>query len=425
MWAPAVLRASPFEHPRVVDTVRASQTTPTRFLHDLPPMAASNDHPTDDTEPLACADPADDAPALPNELLSMVTEVLGRRGWKATLLEFMLACKTMFVIGLPALVRNLVLGPGNERGPEKLALLARFCDLGRGAAPCFVRRLKLLPGITLSTERLEILEKVLAGVEVLDWKCRTSILTARIWKLLRNAPNLRWLRLSLLADAARGLDDAPDFPPSVRDFTLSLNIPDFEFRRLRDMGPLREMLAENAVNLERFHCESIWLLSSRPTWIGDAGIRKKLFSVATDQMSQVKPLLGLDVPGLRIPRLVLHRADAPLDWETLLHLGVQRLEVNESDISMATAILRSWVGASALKHFVLRGYRFPTSWGAPTGWQEEVIRTKLREIALERLVILPEQPGDLDVNVSEVAFWRSVGAIWLIGEDLDVCTTEV
>ncbi|KAI9024205.1 hypothetical protein DFJ74DRAFT_705924 [Hyaloraphidium curvatum] len=60
---------------------------------------------------------ADDVPdpALPNELLSAVMEVLALRRLNARLLRFMLANKS----------DDLALGPRDARGPEKLALLAR------------------------------------------------------------------------------------------------------------------------------------------------------------------------------------------------------------------------------------------------------------------------------------------------------------
>ncbi|KAI9003305.1 hypothetical protein DFJ74DRAFT_694397 [Hyaloraphidium curvatum] len=66
-----------------------------------------------------------DEVALPPELLFLVLEVLGRCGWKRSLLEASLCCKALYSVGLPLLYRSIVIGRG---GIAFEALGALFLD---------------------------------------------------------------------------------------------------------------------------------------------------------------------------------------------------------------------------------------------------------------------------------------------------------
>ncbi|KAI9023211.1 hypothetical protein DFJ74DRAFT_706089 [Hyaloraphidium curvatum] len=148
----------------------------------------------------APAQPVASAPgevALPIELISSVMEILGKRGLRATLLEFMLASKRCYVLGLRDLAGDLVLGPREGFGPEKLALLARGYEYAGEPVPRLVRTLNIAPGITWTAARLKVLKKVLVGVERLEVELRGPNVVKSIWNQLQGAQELKWLRLAL------------------------------------------------------------------------------------------------------------------------------------------------------------------------------------------------------------------------------------
>jgi hypothetical protein len=58
-------------------------------------------------------DEPDPGPALPNELLLGVMDLLLEKGYKKTLAEMMKASRNCYFLGLPLLLRKLVLPPSS------------------------------------------------------------------------------------------------------------------------------------------------------------------------------------------------------------------------------------------------------------------------------------------------------------------------
>ncbi|KAI9012418.1 hypothetical protein DFJ74DRAFT_683824 [Hyaloraphidium curvatum] len=377
----------------------------------LPPtVAADAEAPLEDSSP---DDLVVNVPPLPNELISSVMEILGRRNWKHSLLEFMLASKRCYVLGLRELAGDLVLGPREGFGPEKLELLARGYEYAGEPVPRLVKKLKIAPGITWSAKRLKVLRKILVGVERFEYESHGAKIMKTIWNLLEGARELTWVKLALYQDAAEGFDGTSRFPPSVRDLVLSLS--DFwnkaaRQRRYADTSALRNMIMERAPNLQRLHFAGVELLKDCD-WISCPGIRNKLFTIKSG-FDDVVPFAN--VPGFRIPHLRLDSwSNVLFNWDLVFRLGVEHLETASLWQHDFQSLIFAPGTPRAVKRFVIRRNESSTPLGLDDIFAR--IRTRLAAADIGELIVVFRNEG----FSSERAHWDSLGVKWANEQELE------
>ncbi|KAI9002980.1 hypothetical protein DFJ74DRAFT_695475 [Hyaloraphidium curvatum] len=371
-------------------------------------------------------DPPVQAPTLPNELLSVVVDSLAHRGWKATLLEFMLASKACYVLGLRGLAGGARaraarrLWRGEARAPRAgVHLPRRLLDAPRftfhgDSSTRLVRKLRISPGIKWSTKRLKVLQKILPGVERLDMELHGAKVTSTLWTMLKDARELKWLRLRLKRDAADAFGGVSGFPQSVADFVLCVD--DAPNGTVRNESGIKAMLAGSGNQLQRIHFErpNLAKLDWHPAILG------KVYHVSGCGWPDVLIFSGKH--GMTVTRLSSFRT--PIirlaDWNVLTRLGVEELELADvefSDVEMVST--NSDNQPRGLKRLVLRRYR-PLS---RAYWpKENERRGRMREWFARAGIA--ELLGTLDEDVTEsdaqcplyrreVAFWESIGVKWV------------
>lgn len=184
-----------------------------------------------------------EGPSLPTDLLVLISQLLLQRRHKRTLLELMLTCHASYEIGIPILLRNLSVTPGDGFSSSRIrAFLGDVVGTGKFR---HVRRLTLGPEATWDSDISSLLTKTLPfnvlRVELI------SPFQFMVKTLLDSLPMssgaLRELGLALFRDSDRAFEPLKMFPESVKRVDLFLE-PDRPFPELLRVLAASESLTE-------------------------------------------------------------------------------------------------------------------------------------------------------------------------------------
>ena len=182
---------------------------------------------------------------LPPEILSEIISIVAREGVKKKDAENLLrSCRAIYCAGLPLLFREVTLD--SKTGVEKLRALAG----GPTGIDCtsFVRVLKIPAGMTWTKGNLNVLAKCLLHARRVSFEAGGPKILSTVWAVLKDAPMLETLALTLRGDVSGAFNDQSVFPTSVRVLHL--------YMRDRPKGDdLINMLDTRAPHLEEIRLD--------------------------------------------------------------------------------------------------------------------------------------------------------------------------
>jgi hypothetical protein len=332
---------------------------------------------------------AENDQALPNELLLSIMEQLAVSRRQKTLLQLMLANRTCHELGLPLILRRLVVNSFTK--PDV------FTDPAKAR---HVRELEIL-FIHHDDVMKRLLESVVPHIESISFYSSDSTTTSLVWRALKKygSPALKRVDADLMRDAVQFFTQPRDLPASVRYFGLYMDA----FAR---PGPILQMLDQRAPGLKEWELRSEYIteLKKCPSLMG-----KLRHAMTSNFMNGVSKIVTEDRLKLRSLEISFQSIRA-VDMTKISAIAVlEELILTNVETSGLLLIRAFPVG---LKRLVLRGPLFT----AQVRNCVDALRVhdnllSLKEIVVETTRWRAESAGARE----EVEFWKSLPSVtWIL-----------